>query len=672
MKKRRLLVLLLALLCPAFSAWAAEAPYFTMTEDHNGRMVYSQAGYLPDRAFLEFDGVNLKKPADLFVDAQDRLFISDAGNKRVIACDAEGGLLLLYGKGELEAPGGIFVREQRLYVADSKLEKVLVYNTETGEKVFELCRPDSPLYGIDAAFRPLNVAVDHAGCIYVIGKGNVDGIAQFSATGDFLGYFGANETRLSLLETLQRSILTDEQINQLPKSVPPAPTNLDIDDYGMVYTVTSGIRGVRRLSIGGNDTFPSVHLGFLAAKDVAAGRDETVFVLDQNGYIMEYTRDGRMPFYFGGLDAARSRAGLFVATVALDVDGQGRLYVLDRDKGLVQRFEMTEYAQTVHLALRLYQNGLYEESKEPWEQVLSSNSLFDYAYAGLGQSYFRLEDYSRALSASRLGGDRAGYSDAFWEIRNNWLQHNALYAVAELAILALARHGWKRLRKKGAFPWAAAWRDRLARLRLPQQLAYGRVFLRNPYDGCYGIKKEGRVSGLSATIIYLLVFAFYMIDKYTCGYLFKRVPDGQYEALMDLGLVLGGIGLFLISCHLICSIREGEGTLKQLYCGLACALTPYLMLLPVRYVLSFVLTNNEAFLITLCDTAAVVGVLALVVVMVRYIQDYTFTKTITTLLLTLLTMLMLMIGMVIATAMVAQLYDFIAAVWKEARFYHAQ
>lgn len=102
--------------------------------------------------------------------------------------------------------------------------------------------------------------------------------------------------------------------------------------------------------------------------------------------------------------------------------------------------------------------------------------------------------------------------------------------------------------------------------------------------------------------------------------------------------------------------------------------TPYalLFLLFIVIPVGVVLTNNEAFLITLCDTAAVVGVLALVVVMVRYIQDYTFTKTITTLLLTLLTMLMLMIGMVIATAMVAQLYDFIAAVWKEARFYHAQ
>jgi hypothetical protein len=40
------------------------------------------------------------------------------------------------------------------------------------------------------------------------------------------------------------------------------------------------------------------------------------------------------------------------------------------------------------------------------------------------------------------------------------------------------------------------------------------------------------------------------------------------------------------------------------------------------------------------------------------------------LLLTLFTMLMIIIAMVIAAALVAQLWEFITAVWKEARFYN--
>ena len=45
-------------------------------------------------------------------------------------------------------------------------------------------------------------------------------------------------------------------------------------------------------------------------------------------------------------------------------------------------------------------------------------------------------------------------------------------------------------------------------------------------------------------------------------------------------------------------------------------------------------------------------------------------KAFVALLLTLFTMLMIIIAMVIAAALVAQLWEFITAVWKEARFYN--
>ena len=62
--------------------------------------------------------------------------------------------------------------------------------------------------------------------------------------------------------------------------------------------------------------------------------------------------------------------------------------------------------------------------------------------------------------------------------------------------------------------------------------------------------------------------------------------------------------------------------------------------------------------------------LMLVVMMVKSLQNYNFTETFVALLLTLFTMLMIVIALVIAAALVAQLWEFITAVWKEARFYN--
>lgn len=671
MKNFRLFLAVLLLVCLALPAQAAEPPFYTMTEDHNGDFVYSQAGYLPDLALYEFDGKPLKRPVDVFLDAEDNLFIADNGNKRVIMCTREGEYLRTYGQGLLKAPMGVCVRHGKLYVADENLKQVVVFDLASGDVVFELDKPEDLLYGQENNFRPQAVLVDQAGSLYVICKGNPNGIAQFSADGAFLGYFGANVNRLSPMEMLQRMLFSEEEATRFAKNLSSSPVNMAMDKRGMIYTVTGGYKGVKRLSMSGNDTMPGMSQGFVGATDVAVGEYGNIFVIDQNGYIMEYTRDGRALFYFAGQDATRTRSGLFVYTVAIDVDSKGCLYVADRDKGVVQRFAITEYAKQVHHALSLYQDGLYEQSREPWEDLLQQNSMFDYAQMGLGRAYFQLGRYSEALNASRLGGDKRGYSDAFWEVRNTFLQNNIMWIFAGLIALWLLGKAWKLAKKRFAPAQKLAQAaSRFGQTKLMREFGWMKTFLVNPADALYGVKREKRVSVLSASLLYLLFFLEYMVSKYTCGYLFKTVPDGYYELGLDVAIVFGGILLFLVACNLICNIRDGEGTIKQMYCSMAYAFTPYLLLKPIAYALTFVLTQNEAFVITLLDVVMIAWCVLLVVLMIRYLQEYTMWETFVTILLTAFTMLMLLIAMVIVAVMVGQLGDFISSVLKEARFFY--
>ncbi len=672
MNKNRVFgAILICLLLWPFQALADEAPYFTLTETYDGQRVYSQNGYLPEKTYYVFDGKALKRPADLFVDG-DTLYISDEGNKRVIQCTLDGELIRVIGdKKQFSTPAGVYARNGKLYVCDSKEDAVFVFDAETGNPLFTLTHPGTALYGLKNTFRPLKIAVDEAGGMYVISKGNTNGIAQFSADGVFLGYFGANSTEISLEEKLKRLTYTQEQLNMLKKNVPSTPTSLAMDARGLVYTVTTGSETVKRLSMSGLNIMPPVSWGFQNAADVAVGREETVFVVNELGYIMEYTRDGRVLFYFGGEDLDRTRVGLFVSTVAIDVDGEGRLYVLDRDKALVQRFEITEYASLVHEALSLYQEGLYAPSQEPWEKVARLNSMFDYAQMGLGKAYYKLERYGDALKAFRLGGDKAGYSDAYWEVRNAWAQKNILWLIFGLTAAILLRKLWKHLKAK----WRPAARlsqavARAADRKLIREIRFMGYFPRNPADAFYGVRFENKVSVLSASILYIVLFAVYLLNKYACGFLFKSVQDGHYEIMNDMLLVIGGLLLFLAACNLICSIRDGEGTFRQMYCGLAYALTPYIVLTPIAFGLSFVLTYNEAFIITLLNAVSLTGCLVLIVMMVKTLQNYTFRETIAALLLSLFTMLMILIALVISAALIAQLWEFLSGVLKEARFYY--
>ena len=672
MKKLHALVaLLLCVVCLPLNALAGQTPYYTETEDHNGRLVYSQTGYIPDGTFAEFNDKQLKRPADIFIDENDIMYIADEGNDRVIMCTLDGELIRIFGEDDVNSAVGLYVRNGKCYVADTKEEAVFIYDVNTGDLVSKLEHPGTVLYGVKEDFKPLKVAVDKAENIYVISKGNTNGIAQFSADGTFLGFFGANDTTLSLGEMIKRLTYTQEQLDQLKSVVPPTPTSLDMDARGLLYTVTTGVEGVKRLNMSGVNIMDPHRGVYTNGIDVAVTAEETIFVVNEVGYIVEYTRDGRILFHFGGTDGDRTRTGLFINSVAIDVDSKGNVYVLDREKALVQRLAITDYASLVHQALDLYQEGLYADSREPWEEVLALNSLFDYAQMGLGRAYYKLEMYDEALAASRLGGDKEGYSDSYWEIRNVWLQDNLLTLAGVLIGLWLLRKLWKLLKSKCAPVKALA--NGMARIgdaKLLRELRFMMYFPKNPADAYWGVRFEGKVSVLSSTILYAVMFAIYMIYKYSCGFLFKTIEDGRYEVMSDLILVLGGFTLFLVACNLICSIRDGEGTAKQMYCGLAYALMPYIVLKPINYLLSFVLTFNEAFIVTMIDIVAIVGCFVLIVMMVKTLHNYTFRETFAALLLTVFTMLMIIIAMVIAAALVAQLWEFLSAVWKEASFFY--
>src|SRR5699024_1234860 len=253
-----------------------------------------------------------------------------------------------------------------------------------GELLQIFGRPESILIGETANFMPLKVAVDQRDNIYIISRGNSNGIIKINEnTEQFLGYFSPNRTAVIPLTIFRRAIFTDEQLSRMIDIVPPTSTNLNLDERGLVYSVSQGerVEALRKLNVAGqniletrvSDDFPvSVEIGSL----------DNIFVGSEDGFIYEYTSEGNLLFVFGGQDDGRQRVGLFRRLSAIAVDQEDRIYGLDQDRNQIQIYQPTEFADLVHQSLELYQDGDYEASKEPWEEVIRLNSLFDFAYLG--------------------------------------------------------------------------------------------------------------------------------------------------------------------------------------------------------------------------------------------------------------------------------------------------
>ena len=665
-KLRRIFAMLLCLVMMAGMTASAETPYKTYTVDGYGYVLETQSAYNPLAAITKVGETAFVSPMDMAIGKDGNLYIADAGAHVILICSRDGEQVGSIGEGILQTPTGVYVTEDgTVYVADKDAKKVFVFDAQ-GNVTAEYGKPDSPIYGNSMDFKPTKVVANKTGTMYIICEGNMNGIVQLSPVegGSFLGYFGTNYTSLSPFQMIQRVILTDAQRAQMLSNIPSTPTNLHIDDTGLIYTVTQGDKetSLKKLNIAGKNLLDSDPYYADLPAAVTTGNYNNILVADSDGYINEYNEDGELLFMFGGRDDGRQRVGLCNKVEAIAVDEDDRIYLLDSDKKQIHIFEPTEFTNLLHESLYLFSKGQYTQSKEPLSKVLQMNSMFDYANQAMGHAYLQEENYEQALKYFRLAKSFEGYSDAFWEVRNIWIRNYLVAAVLAIAaVIVLIRGGKSLYRKKYANRPTTQTGEHI----LLGQLRYSLYFMRHPMDGCYGVKKEGKNSWWCANILLGTFILISILEKYCSGFLVKTVREGRYDLITDIGKVLV-IFIGLTACnYLVVTIHEGEGFFKDLYCAYAYCLTPYIVIKPFVILLSNVLTYNEVFLISFANIIVWTWVVILILLTLKEINNFTVGETAKALAITAFTVLILTLLVCIIYVLFSQVIDFVITVVRE-------
>lgn len=665
-KLRRIFAMLLCLVMMAGMTASAETPYKTYTVDGYGYVLETQSAYNPLAAITKVGETAFVAPMDMAIGKDSNLYIADAGAHVILICSRDGEQVGSIGEGILQTPTGVYVTEDgTVYVADKDAKKVFVFDAQ-GNVTAEYGKPDSPIYGNSMDFKPTKVVANKTGTMYIICEGNMNGIVQLSPVegGSFLGYFGTNYTSLSPFQMIQRVILTDAQRAQMLSNIPSTPTNLHIDDTGLIYTVTQGDKetSLKKLNIAGKNLLDSDPYYADLPAAVTTGNYNNILVADSDGYIYEYNEDGELLFMFGGRDDGRQRVGLCNKVEAIAVDEDDRIYLLDSDKKQIHIFEPTEFTNLLHESLYLFSKGQYTQSKEPLSKVLQMNSMFDYANQAMGHAYLQEENYEQALKYFRLAKSFEGYSDAFWEVRNIWIRNYLVAAVLAIAaVIVLIRGGKSLYRKKYANHPTTQTGEHI----LLGQLRYSLYFMRHPLDGCYGVKKEGKNSWWCANILLGTFILLSILEKYCSGFLVKTVREGRYDLITDIGKVLV-IFIGLTACnYLVVTIHEGEGFFKELYCAYAYCLTPYIVIKPFVILLSNVLTYNEVFLISFANIIVWTWVVILILLTLKEINNFTVGQTAKALAITAFTVLILTLLVCIIYVLFSQVIDFVITVVRE-------
>ena len=480
MKIKRFLIFPIILILSLVSSLPIMAnsnlPYDTYNYDYWENIVYTPAAYIPGGNISgDKMGVGaLNNPQDFCIGEDGLLYIADSGNNRIIVSDTRSENLEVIKiidqfdnegkKDSFNNPSGVCItKTNKLYIADTNNKRVVaLLEDETLDKL--IINPQSERFATDFEFRPLRITADYAERAYVIAQGVFEGIMCFDEKGEFTGYSGTIDVKITPLQKVWRRLSTKAQRARQALYIPTEFTSVANDDDGFIYASNidgQGQQSVRRLNQKGEDVIRenkktplSGDLMFSPIGDYGgasrivdiAYRGKGIYsCLDSiRGRIFTYDHEGNLLYIFGGIG---SQVGTFKRPVALESIGD-KILVLDSQRGEMLIFLASQYGSLINEAVSLRYDGDESKAVELWEKVFKLDSNFELAYIGIGKSYLSAGDNKQAMKYLKLGMDREYYSIAFKRYRNQWLKQNLGYILTASLLLIIFSRLLKYIRKQ--------------------------------------------------------------------------------------------------------------------------------------------------------------------------------------------------------------------------------
>lgn len=404
----------------------------------------------------------LKEPSDIFVDNEDRTFVLDAGNSRILILDKNYHCIkemveFKYNDEILTlAPGakGMFYREANklLYIADTENDRIIVTDLDCNVKrVYG--KPQDELLDPTVPYKPKKIIVDNMGIMFVTSANINTGAMLIDSANSFLGFYGTNKLKLTAamqVEYMWRNLLSDAANAQSTVTFQPVEfNNLFWSEDRFVYAVSplteNAATSVSKLNALGNNVFPQaidLYTLFKTRKinnsvlaDITVDNEGAITILDQmSGHLFQYDEGCNLLAVFGGMG---NQKGLFAQPLSIESDSENSLLILDAGKNTITVMEQTFYGKQIRSANYLYNQGMYQESIEPWMEVLRMNANYTQAYKGLGKAYISLGEYEQAMEYFKLGKDKDGYGEAKALLRDEKIRENFALVAAVVMIVLL-------------------------------------------------------------------------------------------------------------------------------------------------------------------------------------------------------------------------------------------
>ncbi len=187
----------------------------------------------------------------------------------------------------------------------------------------------------------------------------------------------------------------------------------------------------------------------------------------------------------------------------------------------------------------------------------------------------------------------------------------------------------------------------------------------HPFEGFEDMRWKKSGSMKIACLIVLLLFIGQIFHSRLYGFQFGVVYDKTFNIIPFLVKSVVLFAAWVVGNWSICTLLDGEGTMKNICIYSAYALIPYIVQLYVNVLLSHILIRDE---IVFMQAVQIIGVGWSVILLfsaIKSVHQYSFGKTVFAVILTIVAMLIMLFLLVLFMSLVQQVWIFVSTIYTE-------
>ena len=187
----------------------------------------------------------------------------------------------------------------------------------------------------------------------------------------------------------------------------------------------------------------------------------------------------------------------------------------------------------------------------------------------------------------------------------------------------------------------------------------------HPFEGFEDMRWKKSGSLKIAMLIVVLLFFGEIAYGRLYGFQFYISYDKLFNIVPYIVRSFVLFGAWTVGNWAVCTLLDGEGTLKNICIYSAYALIPYLIQLYVNVLLSHILVRDEAVFMQVIEIIGTCWTVMLLFSAVKSVHQYSFGKTVLAVVLTLAAMFIMLFLLVLFMSLIQQVYIFISTVYTE-------